>query len=96
MKYRINFTKRADSHVKIILKSGNKADISKFSKIIEELEKHPSTGIGNPEQLKYELSGFWRGITSELVFDYEIKKLLPIHLLYQKIIKSLFLAVIYL
>ena len=45
MKYRINFTKRADSHVKIILKSGNKADIS--------------TGIGNPEQLKYELSGFW-------------------------------------
>ena len=59
MKYRINFTKRADSHVKIILKSGNKADISKFSKIIEELEKHPSTGIGNPEQLKYKLSGFW-------------------------------------
>ena len=59
MKYRINFTKRADSHVKIILKSGNKADISKFFKIIEELEKHPSTGIGNPEQLKYELSGFW-------------------------------------
>ncbi len=59
MKYRINFTKRADSDLKVILKSGNKADIAKFRNIIDELENHPTTGIGNPEQLKYELSGYW-------------------------------------
>ncbi|MBK8623979.1 MAG: hypothetical protein IPN79_20070 [Saprospiraceae bacterium] len=51
MKYRIDFTKRADIDVKIIMKSGNKADISKFIKIIEELENHPTTGTGKPERI---------------------------------------------
>ena len=59
MKYRIDFTKRADIDVKIIMKSGNKSDISKLIKIIEELENHPTTGTGKPEQLKHELSGYW-------------------------------------
>ena len=59
MKYRIDFTKRADIDVNIIMKSGNKADITKFIKIIEELENHPTTGTGKPEQLKHELSGYW-------------------------------------
>jgi toxin YoeB len=59
MKYRIDFTKRAEIDVKIIMKSGNKADITKFIKIIEELENHPTTGTGKPEQLKHELSGYW-------------------------------------
>ena len=26
---------------------------------MEELEEHPTTGSGNPEQLKHELSGYW-------------------------------------
>jgi toxin YoeB len=40
-------------------KSGNKATINKIEKILLELTKHPFEGIGNPEPLKYELSGFW-------------------------------------
>jgi toxin YoeB len=59
MKYRIIFTKRADSDINLILKSGNKADIAKFRNILNELESHPTTGSGKPELLKYELSGYW-------------------------------------
>lgn len=44
MKYRINFTKRADNDINLILKSGNKTDIAKFRTILEELQNHPKTG----------------------------------------------------
>ena len=40
-------------------KSGNKQNLFKISKIIEELREHPYTGIGKPEQLKYNLQGLW-------------------------------------
>ena len=60
MKYRINFTKRADSDINLILKSGNKADITKFRNILTELENHPTIGIGKPELFKHDLSGYWR------------------------------------
>ncbi|WP_221393380.1 Txe/YoeB family addiction module toxin [Dyadobacter sp. NIV53] len=42
-----------------LYKSGNKADIKKVEVIFLELEEHQEIGPGNPEQLKYELSGFW-------------------------------------
>ncbi|HLO54513.1 MAG TPA: Txe/YoeB family addiction module toxin [Saprospiraceae bacterium] len=59
MKYRINFTKRADNDINLILKSGNKTDIANFRTILEELQNHPKTGTGKPELLKHELSGYW-------------------------------------
>ena len=59
MKYRINFTKRADNDINLILKSGNKTDIAKFRTILEELQNHPKTDTGKPELLKHELSGYW-------------------------------------
>ncbi|WP_417364164.1 Txe/YoeB family addiction module toxin [Galbibacter sp.] len=31
----------------------------KIFKLIENIEKHPFEGIGKPEALKYDLSGFW-------------------------------------
>lgn len=40
-------------------KSGDKASISKIEKILSELEETPYSGTGQPEQLKYELSGYW-------------------------------------
>lgn len=27
--------------------------------LLEDILKHPYTGVGNPEQLKYELTGLW-------------------------------------
>ena len=49
----------AQKHLKQHYKSGNKASIKKIERILLELSETPYTGIGNPEALKYELSGFW-------------------------------------
>jgi len=38
-------------------KSGNKAVQEKISVLIDDILKHPYTGIGKPEALKYQLSG---------------------------------------
>jgi len=40
-------------------KSGNKAVQEKISALISDIMKHPYTGIGKPEALKYQLSGSW-------------------------------------
>ncbi|WP_396177104.1 Txe/YoeB family addiction module toxin [Flavobacterium sp.] len=40
-------------------KSGNKAVIKKLEKILLELTETPYDGIGNPEALKYGLTGLW-------------------------------------
>ena len=56
-----------------IKKSGNTASIKKILKILNELKEHPSSGSGNPEELKYDLSGFWsRRINSKDRLIYEI------------------------
>ncbi len=59
MKFTVIIEKLAQDHFKIITKSGNKRDIKRFQQILVELENHPTTGIGNPEQLKHQLSGYW-------------------------------------
>jgi toxin YoeB len=59
MKYSIIIQKLADTHLKKIEKSGDKTSLRKIQQIFEELELHPTTGIGNPELLKHNLSGFW-------------------------------------
>lgn len=58
-RYFIDVEKKAKKQLADIHKSGNKADIKKIDTIFVELEEHPETGTGNPEQLKYELAGFW-------------------------------------
>lgn len=55
-KYLIEYTETAIIDLKKHKKSGN---IKKNSRIIFELENHPYSGIGQPEQLKHSLNGFW-------------------------------------
>ena len=57
--YFVDFEPEAKEEIKAHIKSGNKANIKKFEKILIELTQNPFEGIGNPEPLKYELSGFW-------------------------------------
>lgn len=59
MDYRIVFEKKALEDIKKITRSGKKSDVKKLDQILEELKKHPTFGIGSPEQLKHQLSGFW-------------------------------------
>ncbi|PRD49142.1 Txe/YoeB family addiction module toxin [Sphingobacterium haloxyli] len=74
-RYSVDIEKKAKKQLADVYRSGNKADIKKIEIIIAELEEHPETGTGNPEQLKYELSGFWsRRINAKDRIIYTIDK----------------------
>ena len=57
--YRIKIFPQADKDIRSYQKAGNKIALTKIRIILKQLEKHPTTGTGQPEQLKYELSGYW-------------------------------------
>lgn len=50
---------KAIEDIKFWKKSGQKNIQSRITKLIEDIQLHPQTGLGNPEPLKYELSGLW-------------------------------------
>ena len=60
------------------LKDWSKNDRKMFSKIcalIKDIERSPFHGLGKPEPLKYELSGFWsRRINQEHRLVYKVDK----------------------
>ncbi|WP_320167910.1 Txe/YoeB family addiction module toxin [Mangrovibacterium marinum] len=57
--YKIKILPQADRDIRNYHKAGNKKAIRKIQTILRELQLHPTTGTGQPEQLKYELSGYW-------------------------------------
>ncbi len=59
MAYKIELLSKAKSDLKAIKYSGNKAAYTKVMALIEELKEHPTTGTGQPEQLKFNLAGYW-------------------------------------
>ncbi|MFC1224731.1 toxin YoeB [Pedobacter suwonensis] len=58
-KYFIEVEKQAKKDLEIQYKSGDKASIRRINQIFIELSEHPEIGIGKPERLKFDLSGFW-------------------------------------
>ena len=58
-KFKIIVSEKARKDLLAIKKSGDKGSIKKLDQIILELYEHPESGIGNPEMLKYNLTGFW-------------------------------------
>ncbi len=72
-RYSVDIEKKAKKQLAELYRSGNKATIKKVEVIFAELEEHPDSGTGNPEELKYELSGFWsRRINSKDRLIYKI------------------------
>ena len=57
--FKLKIEELAQKHLKQHYKSGDKSSIKKIEKILLELSENPYVGAGNPEQLKYELAGFW-------------------------------------
>ena len=54
-------------------KSGNIAVKKKIEKLIEEIQINPFSGIGKPEQLRFQLAGKWsRRINKEHRIVYEL------------------------
>ncbi len=58
-KYFVEVEKQAKKELEIQYKSGDRASIKRINQIFIELSEHPEIGIGKPERLKFELSGFW-------------------------------------
>jgi toxin YoeB len=53
-------------------KSGQTQIQRKITELINDICKHPRTGLGKPEELKYELKGLWsRRINSKHRIIYE-------------------------
>ena len=59
MAYIIEFEPKAVQDIAELKKSRNKAAITKIEKLLLELREHPTTGTGQVEALKDNLSGFW-------------------------------------
>jgi len=58
-RYTIIIENRAKKQLADIYKSGKKVDIKRIEQIFKELAITPTSGVGKPEMLKYQLSGFW-------------------------------------
>lgn len=73
MIYHLDFSKQANNDIDFHRKSGNKSVLNKLLVLLNELTEHPFTGTGKPEQLKYNLTGYWsRRINHEHRLIYEV------------------------
>lgn len=59
IRYELVFTQKAINGIERLKKSGNKPILKKLKILLLEISEHPFTGIGQPEQLKHNLSGLW-------------------------------------
>ncbi len=58
-KFRVEIKIEAQKDLKKHFKSGDKSTIKKIEIILKELEIDPYSGTGKPEQLKFNLNGYW-------------------------------------
>jgi toxin YoeB len=81
MIYVLQFSQKMDEDLLFHKKSGNKAILRKIVAFLEEIEEHPFSGTGKPEQLKHDLSGKWsRRINKEHRLVYEVfESIVKIH-----------------
>ena len=71
----IEFLGKALDDIDYWKKSGNKSIQKRITKLLESMSKTPWKGIGKPEPLKHELSGYWsRRINEEHRIVYTISK----------------------
>ncbi|MCM1030713.1 MAG: Txe/YoeB family addiction module toxin [Oscillibacter sp.] len=55
-------------------KIGNKQILTKIECLLSDIAEHPFSGIGKPEALRFELSGYWsRRINSEHRIVYRVE-----------------------
>lgn len=59
MSYKLILAKEAEQDLLLWKKSGQKKDLLKILSLFKELEEHLTTGTGQVEQLKGNLSGYW-------------------------------------
>jgi len=71
----VDFLDKAIDDIEFWKKSGNKTVQSKITKLLESICITPYSGIGKPEPLKHQLSGYWsRRITDEHRLIYTVSE----------------------
>ena len=71
---KITFSKNAWEEY-ISWQSENKKILKKINDLIKDIERHPFEGIGKPEPLRFDLSGYWsRRISGEHRLVYQFTK----------------------
>lgn len=59
MSYLLILSETALDDIEAHKRSGNKAILKKIQKLLNELREHPTTGTGQPETLKHQLTGLY-------------------------------------
>jgi len=79
----IIFSPQAEDDRTYWKKSGNKQIMKKISALLADMELHPFTGLGKPEALRENLSGYWsRRINAEHRIIYSVHdKVIEIYVL---------------
>jgi len=69
----LEFTKQADNDLEYFKKTGNVQAIKKIKELLHSIVLNPFIGVGQPEPLKYSLSGSWsRRINKEHRLIYKV------------------------
>lgn len=59
MNYTLRFSKTSLEDIERHKKSGDKATVKKIEKLLNEIKKHPTTGLGQPKKLRHDLAGLY-------------------------------------
>lgn len=71
----IVFLEQAEKDREYWEKTGNKVIMKRITALLKDISEHPYIGIGKPEPLKYELTGYWsRRINSEHRIIYSVNE----------------------
>ena len=69
----LEFTKQADDDLEYFKKTGNIQAVKKIKELLHSIVLNPFIGVGQPEPLKYSLSGSWsRRINKEHRLIYKV------------------------
>ena len=69
----IDFTEEALLHLKYFQKLNDRRILKKIRELLDSILENPTHGIGKPEQLKHNYSGFWsRRINHEHRLIYKV------------------------
>ena len=75
MSYQLQFTPKAQRDLQAWKRSGQLKTLKKIMVLLQELTEHPTSGTGQVEQLKGDLTGYWsRRIDKESRLVYTIKE----------------------
>ena len=74
MPYKIKALPQFIKEYQSVAKSGDTKKLNRIDKLIDDTTKHPTSGLGKPEGLRFSLSGFWsRRITQKDRLIYSIE-----------------------